>query len=92
MIRVDGLQWGPTGRPLTPPLDLHLAAGSLTSVVGANGCGKSSLLRVLAGLQAPLTGSSPSTWPSWLLQVCGAAACRVPPSASGSTQCWLLGA
>lgn len=56
MIRAEGLQWGTPGRPLTPPLDLRLAAGSLTAVVGANGCGKSSLLRVLAGLQAPLAG------------------------------------
>lgn len=57
MIRCQGLQWGPPGRPLTPPLDLHLAAGSLTAVVGSNGSGKSSLLKVLAGLQAPLSGT-----------------------------------
>lgn len=56
MIRASGLQWGPPGRPLTPPLDLNLGAGSLTAVVGANGSGKSSLLRLLAGLQAPLAG------------------------------------
>ena len=56
MIHADGLQWGMPGRPLTPPLDLHLTAGSLTAVVGANGCGKSSLLRVLAGMQVPLAG------------------------------------
>lgn len=56
MIRAEGLQWGVPGRPLTPPLDLQLAAGSLTAVVGANGCGKSSLLQLLAGLQAPLAG------------------------------------
>ncbi len=56
MIHAQGLQWGVPGRPLTPPLDLYLPAGSLTAVVGANGCGKSSLLRVLAGLQKPLAG------------------------------------
>lgn len=56
MIHAEGLQWGVPGRPLTPPLDLQLRAGSLTAVVGANGCGKSSLLRVLAGLQKPLAG------------------------------------
>ena len=53
MIRCEGLQWGPPGRPLTPPLDLHLTAGSLTAVIGHNGCGKSSLLKVIAGWQAP---------------------------------------
>lgn len=56
MIHCRGLQWGPPGRPLTPPLELHLAAGSLTGVIGHNGCGKSSLLKVIAGLQAPLAG------------------------------------
>lgn len=57
MIRCEDLQWGVAAHcPLTPPLDLNLAAGSLTAVVGANGSGKSSLLKVLAGLQRPLSG------------------------------------
>lgn len=56
MIHFEALQWGPPGRPLAPPLNLRLAPGSLTAVVGANGCGKSSLLRVIAGLQRPLAG------------------------------------
>lgn len=56
MIRCRGLQWGPPGRPLTPALDLDLASGSLTAVVGPNGSGKSSLLKVIAGWQAPLAG------------------------------------
>lgn len=56
MIRLEQLQWGAQGRALTPPLSLQLAAGSLTAVVGANGCGKSSLLRVIAGQRAPLAG------------------------------------
>jgi zinc/manganese transport system ATP-binding protein len=57
MIRCQQLQWGPSARPLTPPLDLHLPAGSLSAVIGSNGCGKSSLLKVIAGLQRPLRGS-----------------------------------
>lgn len=56
MIHCQALQWGPPGRPLTPPLDLRLVAGSLTGVIGRNGCGKSSLLKVIAGWQAPLAG------------------------------------
>lgn len=58
MIHCLGLQWGPAGRPLTPPLDLQRQrqAGSLTGVIGHNGCGKSSLLKVIAGLQQPLGG------------------------------------
>lgn len=57
MIRCQALRWGAPGQPLTPPLDLHLPAGSLSTIIGANGCGKSSLLKVLAGLQKPLSGS-----------------------------------
>lgn len=56
MIQCIKLQWGPSGKPLTPPLDIHLNAGSLTGIIGHNGCGKSSLLKVIAGLQAPLSG------------------------------------
>lgn len=56
MIECHGLQWGASGRALTPPLDLRLAEGSLTAVIGSNGSGKSSLLKVVAGLDRPLAG------------------------------------
>ena len=56
MIQCRGLQWGAGGRALTPPLDLTLPAGSLTAVIGSNGSGKSSLLKVIAGLDRPLAG------------------------------------
>jgi len=38
-------------------LSLDLAAGDVLQVSGANGVGKSSLLRILAGLLAPLAGA-----------------------------------
>ncbi len=56
MIRCQALRWGAPGQPLTPPVDLELPKGSLTAVIGANGSGKSSLLKVIAGLQKPLAG------------------------------------
>jgi zinc/manganese transport system ATP-binding protein len=56
MIYCRNLQWGPPGNALTPPLDLQLNFGSFTAVLGANGSGKSSLLKLLAGLERPLTG------------------------------------
>ena len=56
MIRCQALCWGAPGQPLTPPVDFELLKGSLTAVIGANGSGKSSLLKVMAGLQKPLTG------------------------------------
>ncbi|MFU2328451.1 metal ABC transporter ATP-binding protein [Pseudomonas sp. NFX98] len=56
MIRCQSLRWGAPGQPLTPPLDIELPKGSMTAVIGANGSGKSSLLKVIAGLQKPLAG------------------------------------
>lgn len=56
MIRCQALRWGAPGQPLTPPIDFELPTGSLTAVIGANGSGKSSLLKVIAGLQKPLAG------------------------------------
>ncbi|MEK1838811.1 MAG: ATP-binding cassette domain-containing protein [Pseudomonas sp.] len=56
MIQCQALRWGAPGQPLTPSVDFQLPKGSLTAVIGANGSGKSSLLKVIAGLQKPLTG------------------------------------
>jgi zinc/manganese transport system ATP-binding protein len=56
MIRCQALRWGAPGQPLTPSVDFQLPKGSLTAVIGANGSGKSSLLKVIAGLQKPLAG------------------------------------
>lgn len=56
MISCTALRWGAPGQPLTPAVDFTLETGSLTGVIGPNGCGKSSLLKVIAGLQKPLSG------------------------------------
>lgn len=37
-------------------IDLALARGSFTTIVGRSGCGKTTLLRILAGLSSPDTG------------------------------------
>lgn len=57
MIRLQSLSWGAPGQPLTPPLSLQLESGSMTAIIGVNGSGKSSLLKVIAGLQRPLAGA-----------------------------------
>ncbi len=44
------------GRTLITGLDVVFGAGNLTAVVGRNGTGKSTLLRVMAGLARPLAG------------------------------------
>ncbi|MGE2712477.1 ABC transporter ATP-binding protein [Mycolicibacterium litorale] len=38
-------------------IDLDLAPGSLTAIVGASGCGKTTLLRLIAGFENPDAGS-----------------------------------
>ena len=38
------------------PLDLHIAAGTLVTLLGPSGCGKTTLLRMIAGLEQPSGG------------------------------------
>jgi putative hydroxymethylpyrimidine transport system ATP-binding protein len=45
------------GRPLFDALDFEMAPGRWTCVLGASGVGKTSLLRLIAGLTAPWEGS-----------------------------------
>jgi ABC-type Mn2+/Zn2+ transport system ATPase subunit len=56
-VRLVDVAVGYEDRPVLEDLDLTLAAGSLTAIVGPNGGGKSTLLKLIAGLLAPWTGS-----------------------------------
>lgn len=59
-IQLDNLQIGYHRRkqpqPIAPPLHATASEGQLTLLVGANGTGKSTLLRTIARLQQPLGG------------------------------------
>ena len=46
-----------TGRGPIGPIDLALAPGQIVAIVGASGAGKSTILRLLAGLERPASGT-----------------------------------
>lgn len=56
MLRLEGVACARGGRLLFEGLDLALSPGEAALVTGANGAGKSSLVRVAAGLLAPAAG------------------------------------
>jgi phospholipid/cholesterol/gamma-HCH transport system ATP-binding protein len=57
VIEVRGLAVGHGGRPLLEGLDFDVQRGSILAVLGGSGTGKSTLLRVMIGLDRPQAGS-----------------------------------
>jgi ABC-type sugar transport system ATPase subunit len=56
-IRLEGLRKVyPNGVEAVAELDLEIAAGELFVVVGPSGCGQTTTLRLLAGLETPTAG------------------------------------
>jgi len=70
-LEIKGLEVDRGGRPVLLGIDMSIAAGSITALLGANGAGKSSLIATLAGViparkgeisvnGKPLLGKKPS--------------------------------
>ena len=57
VIRVEGLRFGYTQVPLFEGLDLTVRRGDRIAIVGANGMGKTTLLRLIGGELTPDAGS-----------------------------------
>jgi iron complex transport system ATP-binding protein len=57
MLTTERLDLSYDTLPIIRQLDLKIAAGQITALVGPNGCGKSTLLRGLARLLAPKGGA-----------------------------------
>jgi iron(III) transport system ATP-binding protein len=50
-LRITDLWKGYSAQPVLRSVDLDVPAGSLTAVLGLSGCGKTTLLRVIAGFE-----------------------------------------
>jgi iron(III) transport system ATP-binding protein len=57
LLDVRGLTKAYGGHTVLAGVDLQLQTGSTTAVVGASGCGKTTLLRLIAGFEAPQAGT-----------------------------------
>lgn len=57
LLEVRGLSAGYGGRAIVDGVDLLLPPGRISVIVGANACGKSTLLRTMSRLLAPRDGS-----------------------------------
>jgi heme exporter protein A len=95
LLWADGVTVARGRRILLEHFSLELAAGELVHLRGANGSGKSSLLRVLAGVVEPRHGSVgrtatcaylperialPESLPAWRwLRICGLGATELAP-------------
>ncbi|GAB2637043.1 ABC transporter ATP-binding protein [Nocardioides ginkgobilobae] len=55
-LRVEGVTLGYGERTVVQDVDLDVAPGRITCIVGANACGKSTLLRAMARLLKPRAG------------------------------------
>ena len=56
-LRADSVTLAYGDRTVVESLDLVVAPGKITAIVGPNGCGKSTLLRALSRLLAPCSGN-----------------------------------
>lgn len=56
-VAVHGLSKSFDGEPVLRDLDLHVPAGAMVALLGSSGCGKTTLMRSIAGLERPDAGT-----------------------------------
>lgn len=57
LLTTEALVSGYGGRTIVDGVDIEIPAGRITAIVGANACGKSTLLKTISRLIAPSSGS-----------------------------------
>ncbi|MGV0813896.1 ABC transporter ATP-binding protein [Mycolicibacterium boenickei] len=57
VLQARGLRKSFNGTPVLDGIDLTLEPGTITAVVGSSGCGKTTLLRLIAGFESPDAGT-----------------------------------
>ena len=55
-MQIQGLRSGYGGKPVLQGIDLEVGKGEIVAVIGRNGVGKSTLMRLIAGLQTATEG------------------------------------
>ena len=57
-LEMRAVEWTPhrSRRPVLSAFDLQVSAGEIVALVGASGCGKTTILRLAAGLEEPTAG------------------------------------
>jgi len=56
VLRIAGLRLGRGGQPVLAGVDLSAGAGEVVALMGLSGAGKTTVLRVIAGLETPDAG------------------------------------
>jgi len=56
IIRAEGITFAYTDKPVLRDVDFTITAGEIVTLLGPNGCGKSTLIKVILGLLYPAKG------------------------------------
>ncbi|MFC5454795.1 ATP-binding cassette domain-containing protein [Prosthecobacter fluviatilis] len=56
MIQLENISWSIPGRTILREVNADIPSGAYAVLMGATGCGKTSLLEIICGLRAPASG------------------------------------
>lgn len=57
LIKVEALSFGYTEKTVLEDINLAIREGEIVTLLGPNGCGKSTLIKIMLGLLSPARGS-----------------------------------